>query len=42
MHGMPHLFGVAYYTEVMSKSQFVAEYNKYDPVCIGYVPFRAD
>ena len=38
MHGMPHLFGVAYYTEVMSKSQFVAEYNKYDPACIGYVP----
>jgi len=37
MHGMPHLFGVAYYTEVMSKSQFVAEYNKYNPDCIGFV-----
>jgi len=34
LHGMPHLFGVAYYTMAMSKSQFVAEYNKYDPECI--------
>ena len=34
LQGMPHLFGVAYYTTAMSKSQFVEEYNKYDPYCI--------
>lgn len=34
--GMSHLFGVAYYTTTMSKSQFVAEYNQYDPNCIWY------
>lgn len=32
--GMPHLYGVAYYDTVMSKSQFVSEYNRYDPECI--------
>ena len=36
LSGMPHLFGVAYYTTTMSKSQFVAEYNQYDPNCIWY------
>jgi len=34
---MLHLFGVAYYTSVMSKSKFVDEYNRYMPDCIGYV-----
>lgn len=29
LQGMPHLFAVAYYTTAMTKSQFVAEYNKY-------------
>ena len=38
LHGMPHLFAVAYYREAMSKSRFVAEYNAYDPNCIWYVP----
>ena len=36
LSGMPHLFGVAYYTTTMSKAQFVAEYNQYDPNCIWY------
>jgi hypothetical protein len=31
---MPHLFGVAYYKTAMTKSQFVAEYNQYNPKCI--------
>ena len=35
--GMSHLFGVAYYTTTMSKSQFVAEYNQYDPSCIWFM-----
>ena len=35
--GMKHLFGVAYYTTTMSKGQFVAEYNQYDPNCIWYI-----
>lgn len=34
LQGMSHLFGVSYYTTTMSKSQFVAEYNQYDPSCI--------
>ena len=37
MYGMLHLFGVAYYTSVMSKSKFVDEYNRYMPDCIDYV-----
>lgn len=34
LQGMPHLFGVSYYKTAMSLSQFVAEYNQYDPACI--------
>ena len=40
LRGMPHLFGVAYYTTTMSKSQFVAEYNQYDPAYIGYKAYE--
>ena len=34
LYGMPHLFGAAYYKTAMTKSQFVAEYNQYNPKCI--------
>lgn len=34
LYGMPHLYGVAYYKTAMTKSQFVAEYNKCKPKCI--------
>lgn len=39
--GVPHIFGVAYYNTVMTKAQFVDEYNKYDSDCVRYEILRA-
>ena len=33
--GVPNLYGFAYYKSVMTKGEFVNEYNKYDSKCIS-------